>query len=222
MGALWLADGVGKRTAHRAARVFFWVAGVGQGEFSYAPSEVAAVRALNVPVRLAVTVMALAAATGCMSVGDGGRKPGPSPSVGQSGGEKPDGGSAVTGEGGTGYQAGRGKRGASPSPDASVSGPVTPSASASKGAKPSKKATSPKGAKEEKGEGRGEKPPVEPEPTKGEPTPPPTPPQPEPPVSPQPEPPSSPEPSAEPSSSAPEQGAQLVEREPAPQAGEPV
>ncbi|MDX2780399.1 hypothetical protein PV379_24205, partial [Streptomyces caniscabiei] len=61
-------------------------------------------RALNVSVRLAATVLAVAAAGGCMSVGDDGRKPGPSPSVGQRGGERPDGGTAMTGGGGPGYQ----------------------------------------------------------------------------------------------------------------------
>ncbi|MDX2531027.1 hypothetical protein ACSCB1_43185 [Streptomyces europaeiscabiei] len=173
-------------------------------------------RALNVSVRLAATVMAVAAAAGCMSVGDEGRKPGPSPSAGQRGGEKPDGGSAVTGGGGTGYQSGQGKRrgSASPGPSASRSASAAPAASGA--AEPSGKATPPKGGTDE---GNGEWP-EQPEPTKGEPTPPPT-------VEPQPEPepskpvePPSPEPSAEPSSSAHEQGAQLVEREPAPRAGD--
>ena len=71
-------------------------------------------RPLYVPVRLAATVMAVAAAAGCMSVGDdgaaGARKP--SHSAGQRGGEAPDGGPAVSG-GGAGYAAagGRGSRG---------------------------------------------------------------------------------------------------------------
>ncbi|UUU32812.1 hypothetical protein JIX56_24640 [Streptomyces sp. CA-210063] len=172
-------------------------------------------RALNVSVRLAATVMAVAAAAGCMSVGDDGRKPGPSPSAGQPGGEKPDGGTAVTGGGGTGYQAGKRKGRASASPDPSASGSASPSASASGAAKPSGKAAPPKGGKEE---GKGERP-EKPEPTKGEPTPTPTVVEPEPePTKPVESP--SPEPSAEPSSSAHEQGAQLVEREPAPRAGE--
>ncbi|MDX3028619.1 hypothetical protein [Streptomyces scabiei] len=112
-------------------------------------------RALNVSVRLAATVMAVAAAAGCMSVGDEARTPGPSPTAGQRGGEKPDGGTAVTDAEGE------------PSPP-----PV-----------------------------------VEPEPEPTRPAESPSPP---------------PEPSAEPSSSAHEQGAQLMEREPAPQAGDAV
>ncbi|MCK1823846.1 hypothetical protein MTQ10_30815, partial [Streptomyces sp. XM83C] len=55
-------------------------------------------RPLYVPVRLAATVMAVAAAAGCMSVGDddtGGSRP--SHSADQRGGAEPDGGSADAG-----------------------------------------------------------------------------------------------------------------------------
>ncbi|MDX2999959.1 hypothetical protein PV460_44890, partial [Streptomyces scabiei] len=78
-------------------------------------------RALNVSVRLAATVMAVAAAAGCMSVGDEARTPGPSPTAGQRGGEKPDGGTAVTDAGGTGHRSGQGKRSRSASPGPSSS-----------------------------------------------------------------------------------------------------
>ncbi|MDX3575181.1 hypothetical protein PV648_39010, partial [Streptomyces sp. ID05-47C] len=51
-------------------------------------------RPLYVPVRLAVTVLAVAAVAGCMSVGDeeGGRAQ-PSHSAGEQGGDAPGGGS---------------------------------------------------------------------------------------------------------------------------------
>ncbi|MYS55815.1 hypothetical protein GTW46_38170, partial [Streptomyces sp. SID6013] len=63
-------------------------------------------RPLYVPVRLAATALAVAAAAGCMSVGDdapggGGR---PSHSAGERGGEVPDGGPEVSG-GNAGYGA---------------------------------------------------------------------------------------------------------------------
>ena len=62
-------------------------------------------RPLYVPVRLAATVVAVAAAAGCMSVGDDtGGSVKPSHSAGQRGGEAPDGGSAVPG-GGAGFGA---------------------------------------------------------------------------------------------------------------------
>ncbi|MFL9659217.1 hypothetical protein ACJ7VE_36545 [Streptomyces sp. PB17] len=71
-------------------------------------------RPLYVPVRLAATALAVAAAAGCMSVGDepgGGARP--SHSAGERGGAVPDGGPAVSG-GNAGYDAaaageGRGK-----------------------------------------------------------------------------------------------------------------
>ncbi|PNG16385.1 hypothetical protein C1J00_42195, partial [Streptomyces cahuitamycinicus] len=62
-------------------------------------------RPLYVPVRLAATVVAVAAAAGCMSVGDdAGGSVKPSHSAGQRGGEAPDGGPAVSG-GGAGFGA---------------------------------------------------------------------------------------------------------------------
>ncbi|MEV5906631.1 hypothetical protein AB0L81_43370, partial [Streptomyces sp. NPDC052127] len=70
-------------------------------------------RPLYVPVRLAATVMAVAAAAGCMSVGheEGGRAK-PSHSAGQRGGEAPGGVSAGSGGGfGMGAAGGDGKHG---------------------------------------------------------------------------------------------------------------
>ncbi|MEU8982942.1 hypothetical protein [Streptomyces sp. NPDC048309] len=171
-------------------------------------------RALYVPVRLAATVMAVAAAAGCMSVGDDGSRPGPSHSAGQRAGEAPDGGSAVNG-GGAGFHAGREAKGdASAKPGESASGTASPSASEGGKAKPSAQAPG-KGGKGQPGP---------PGPTKGVPSPPastadPTPPPPPPPPS---DPPSSDPTTAEPSSSAHEQATQLVQREPAPEAGSPV
>lgn len=170
-------------------------------------------RALYVPVRLAATVMAVAAAAGCMSVGnDGDDRPGPSHSAGHRAGEEPDGGTSVGG-GGIGSHGGKGGKGhkGSPKPGESESGDASPSASASKGGKPSAKAT-------DKGGGDPSTdpvPPGEPTPTRttAEPTPEP------PPVS---TPPSSDPGSAEPSSSAHEQPAtQLVQREPHPRPARP-
>ncbi|MFI7401271.1 hypothetical protein ACIBW9_12400 [Streptomyces sp. NPDC049541] len=172
-------------------------------------------RRLYVPVRLAATVMAVAAAAGCMSVGEdgaGGAKP--SHSAGQRGGEAPDGGSGVSGRGfGAGVADGKhkgGKRdkekdGKSASPSAS------PSAGDGRSAPPAGKP----------GNGKSEKPGV-PAPTVASPTPTHT-------AEPQPTPteqptPASPEPTvAEPSSSAHEETApQWAEREPAPTAGSPA
>ncbi|MGW2298931.1 hypothetical protein [Streptomyces violaceorubidus] len=180
-------------------------------------------RPLYVPVRLAATALAVAAAAGCMSVGDesgGGARP--SHSAGERGGAVPEGGPAVTG-GNAGYDA----------------------AAADVGPGKGKKA---KGKEKGKGDGKGEggkgeagaasKPPaarptgapppnggnLDPEPTG---TPPAEPtrtaePEPtrtaEPPASPTPEP-----TVAEPSSSAHEPpGTQLEQREPAPAAGAPA
>ncbi|MGW1211913.1 hypothetical protein ACWD5F_20080 [Streptomyces sp. NPDC002499] len=173
-------------------------------------------RALYVPVRLAVTVVAVAAVAGCMSVGDDGEGGGakPSHSAGRHGNEAPDGGTGLAG-GGSGIGAagdakhggrkGHGKPGESASPSASPSADA--SASAPVKGKP----------------GRTEKP-GDPAPTKAPPTP--TQSEQPPPASPEPPPPASPEPpppSAEPSSSAhPEAGPQLVDREPAPTAGTPA
>jgi hypothetical protein len=96
------------------------------------------VRPMYVPVRLAAAVMAVSAAAGCMSVGDGEGGPAtPSHSAGQRGGEAPDGGPAGVGGGYLGPRGGDGKHGdhkgkdeASGSPSASAS----PSAQASESA----------------------------------------------------------------------------------------
>lgn len=69
-------------------------------------------RPLYVPVRLAVTALAVAAAAGCMSVGDDdGSQARPSHSAGQRGGGAPGGGQGGPG-GGAGY--GGGARGHGP------------------------------------------------------------------------------------------------------------
>ncbi|MFD9394305.1 hypothetical protein ACFWBB_27305 [Streptomyces sp. NPDC060000] len=174
-------------------------------------------RRLYVPVRLAATVMAVAAAAGCMSVGDeeGGRTR-PSHSAGQRGGEAPGrdsegagGGFGMGAAGGDGKHGhGKGDRGKAKAPaSASAVPPTGGSAPASAGAvKP----------------GKSEKPGA-PTPTGGQSTAPTRSPDPEPPA-PTPEPPSpTPEPTvAEPSSSAHEgdggAAAQLMDREPAPEA----
>ncbi|WST77272.1 hypothetical protein OG762_23570 [Streptomyces sp. NBC_01136] len=173
-------------------------------------------RALYVSVRLAATVIAVAAAAGCMSVSDDGGRPGPSHSAGRRAGEAPHGESAVGG-GGFWFHGRTGVRGgASVKPGESASGTASPSASGSGDAKPSGGATG-------KGDGKGR--PQQPAPSNGDPSPthatsdptPPPPPPPPPPVSPSSEP-----TTAEPSSSAHEQSAQLVQREPAPRAGGPA
>ncbi|NEA94112.1 hypothetical protein G3I22_17615, partial [Actinospica acidiphila] len=70
-------------------------------------------RRLYVPVRLAATVVAVAAAAGCVSVGDddAGGKAAPSHSAGRSGGEAPDGGTdrvgGKAGHGAAGADGGR-------------------------------------------------------------------------------------------------------------------
>ncbi|MFF3942828.1 hypothetical protein [Streptomyces phaeofaciens] len=175
-----------------------------------------------VPVRLAATVMAVAAAAGCMSVGDdeGGRAK-PSHSAGHRGGDAPDGGPAGVGGGymgaaGTDGKHGHGRGKGRPSASASASGSPSAGASASASAGPVQP-------------GKTEKPGV-PAPTKAQPSAPASP-DPEPPVpSPEPPPPSAEPTVAEPSSSAHEPGGaagggtapQLVLREPAPEAGAPV
>lgn len=67
-------------------------------------------RPMYVPVRLAAAVVAVAAAAGCMSVGDdAGGSAKPSHSAGQRGGEAPDGGSGAPGAGsGTAVRRGTG------------------------------------------------------------------------------------------------------------------
>jgi len=173
------------------------------------------VRAFYVPVRLAATVMAVAAAAGCISVGDDGSRPGPSHSAGQRGGEAPDGGSAVSG-GGVGFHGGKGAKGGTGSakPDESTSPGASMAASASGGAKPSAKAPEKggTGSSNESVPPKGEASPTD---TPAEPTPPPPPP----PVS---SPPASDPGTPEPSSSAHEQATQLEQREPAPAAGTPA
>lgn len=163
-------------------------------------------RALSVSIRLAATVMAVAAATGCVRVGNEGTRPAPSHSAEQRIGAGPDGEEAVTDGGGAAYQGGQGKTGAPPGRDASAAS-ASASPSASRTAKPSAEAT----AKDGKGGGQEDKP-QKPEPPLGEPTP--TPGQ-QPPPTKEPVPPT-PDPSTpEPSSSAHEPSAQLVERAPA-------
>ncbi|MFE0804032.1 hypothetical protein [Streptomyces sp. NPDC058812] len=183
-------------------------------------------RPLYVPVRLAATVVAVAAATGCMSVGDdasgGGARP--SRSAGERGGEVPDGGPAATG-GNAGYDAtvadkdrGRGK-GKKAKGDGKGKGKGEKEGGTGKDATPSAPPPErPTGAPPAKGGDDGSAPtrtpPAEPTRTvEPQPTPPP-----EPPASPTPEP-----TVAEPSSSAHEPpGTQLAQREPAPEAGAPV
>ncbi|MER7838554.1 hypothetical protein ABTY98_22405 [Streptomyces sp. NPDC096040] len=173
-------------------------------------------RPLYVPVRLAVTVMAVAAAAGCVNVGDDAGKAKPSHSAGQRDGGEAGGGAGVSGEGGAGYggAVADGKRGhgGKPKPGESVSASVEPTKGASAGpvapAKPGKSVApgvpaGPTGA------------PASPTPPAASPTPPP--------ASPTPPPPVTDPPSAEPSSSAHEDtGTQLVQREPAPAAGTPA
>ncbi|EST28368.1 hypothetical protein M878_22760, partial [Streptomyces roseochromogenus subsp. oscitans DS 12.976] len=65
-----------------------------------------AVRPLSVPVRLTVSVLALAAAAGCVNVGDDAVPARPSHAAGRHGGEAPDGG-PVDGAGGFGGHNGR-------------------------------------------------------------------------------------------------------------------
>ncbi|MFD5640144.1 hypothetical protein ACFWJM_39220 [Streptomyces sp. NPDC127077] len=172
-------------------------------------------RALYVPVRLAAAVLAVAATAGCMSVGDDAGRPGPSHSADRRADGVPGDGSAVVGGevGSYSGKSGKGGKGrrhgkASAKPGESASG----DASASPGAKPSAKATEKDGAPSKASTPPG-----------GEPTPPRTSaePSPEPPPA---SPPSPPDPGTpEPSSSAHEQPVtQLIQREPAPEAGSPV
>lgn len=222
-----IGEGVGQG---RTARV----SSCGRGELgtltSFTPWEVALVGSLYVPVRLAAAVVAVAAAAGCMSVGDDeGRRAEPSHSAGQQGGEAPDGGVVVPGDGvGFGGGAaggvpdghgdgkdGRKKDGDGEEDEGEPGESGAPSASAS--ALPGASVPAPVGP------GRTVAPGGDPVPPKPLPTPTRTTEEPQPPE-PSPEPPASPEPTvAEPSSSAHEQtGPQMVQREPAPQAGVPV
>ncbi|MEU5307668.1 hypothetical protein [Streptomyces sp. NPDC021562] len=175
-------------------------------------------RPLNVPVRLAVAVMAVAAAAGCVNVGDDAGKARPSHSAGHRGGDAVAGGSGVSGEGGAGYggAVADGKRG--------HAGKPKPGESASASGQPARGGDS-SGPDAPAQPGGSVAPGVPAGPPTGDPaspTPPavtPTPP----PASPPPPPPVSDPPSAEPSSSAHgETGPQLVQREPAPTAGAPA
>ncbi|MFF4491358.1 hypothetical protein ACFY0F_33725 [Streptomyces sp. NPDC001544] len=173
-------------------------------------------RPLSVPVRLAATAMVLAAASGCVSVGDDADPGRPAHSAGQRDGRAPDGLAVVSGHGG-GYDGGpadgKHRHGGKARPGKSASASAEPSAPGS--ASP----TAP--AKPGRTAGPGEPAPTDAQPVPSrtaEPTPTPPPPPPPPPPTP-----TSAPPSAEPSSSAHEEtGPQLVEREPAPEAGSPV
>ncbi|MFF4899547.1 hypothetical protein [Streptomyces sp. NPDC001068] len=173
-------------------------------------------RPLYVPVRLAVSVMAVAAAAGCVNVGDDAGKARPSHSAGHRDGSGGGADSWVSGGGGAGYggDAPDGKRGhgGKPKPGESGSASAMPSKGASGGptvpVKPGQSV--PPGAT---GGSTG---------AAASPTPPPASPTP-PPDSPTPPPPVTDPPSAEPSSSAHEDtGPQLLQREPAPRAGAPA
>ncbi|MET7324672.1 hypothetical protein [Streptomyces sp. NPDC005549] len=183
-------------------------------------------RPLYVPVRLAATALAVAAASGCMSVGDesgGGARP--SHSAGERGGEAPGGGPAVSG-GNAGYDAaaaddghGKGKKAKSKGKgkgDGKGKGSESGRGRAGSASEPP--AAHPTGAPPPNGGNHGPEPTwtppaeptrtAEPEPTRTA----------EPPASPTPEP-----TVAEPSSSAHEPpGTQLEQREPAPAAGTPA
>jgi hypothetical protein len=171
----------------------------------------------HVSVRLAAALVAVAAAAGCMSVGEDaqGGSARPAHSAGERGDDATGGGPAAPGreqgrDDGTGDakhgHGGRGKKGERPAPPSG-----SPSAGASPPAAPGVR-TGPTA------------PPGMPSPTKQDPTPPATSdPQPPPPQDPSPPPPPSPD--AEPSSSAHEgtgTGTQLAQREPAPEAGAPA
>ncbi|MEU3858004.1 hypothetical protein AB0F03_11600 [Streptomyces sp. NPDC028722] len=168
-------------------------------------------RPLNVPVRLAVTVLAVTAAAGCMNVGDDAGRARPAHSAGRHGGDAPGGGPAggVGGVGGPGREEpaadGKHGHGGKKKPGGSRSASAGPTGARSASAVPV-----------EPGKSAG---PGEPVPSMVPPTPPASTAPPEPPAS-TPPPPVSEPPSAEPSSSAHEEtGPQLVQREPAPAAG---
>jgi hypothetical protein len=169
---------------------------------------VAAVRPLSVPVRLTVTALTLAAAAGCVNVGDDAGRARPAHSAGRHGGEAPDGG-PVEGAGGFGGHPGKagddkhGHGGKAKRDEDSASPSATPSGERSDPAAPAKPGTTVR--------------PGDPAPTKAPPPPPVTSAPPAPPAS-TPPPVTSAPPSAEPSSSAHEgPGSQLVQREPAPE-----
>ncbi|MBQ0890144.1 hypothetical protein KBZ94_35355 [Streptomyces sp. RM72] len=183
-------------------------------------------RPLYVPVRLAATALAVAAAAGCMSVGDdesgGGARP--SHSAGERGGEAPGGGPAVSG-GNAGYDAavaddghGKGKKAKAKGKGKGDGKGKGGGGEGRAGAASEPPAAHPTGAPPPNGGNHGPEPTrtppaeptrtAEPEPTRTA----------EPPASPTPEP-----TVAEPSSSAHEPpGTQLEQREPAPAAGTPA
>ncbi|MFF4400018.1 hypothetical protein [Streptomyces sp. NPDC001480] len=173
-------------------------------------------RPFPVPVRLAATAMVLAAASGCVNVGDDAGPARASHSAGRRDGDAPDGLTVVSGRGGGyGGEVADGKHGHG---GKRKQGKKSASASAAPSAKGSAPASAPSGP------GRTEKP-GDPAPTQAQPTPSRTAePTPTPPPPPPPPPPASSEPpTAEPSSSAHEEtGPQLAQREPAPVAGSPV
>ncbi|MFG2887624.1 hypothetical protein ACGFYV_36000 [Streptomyces sp. NPDC048297] len=165
-------------------------------------------RSLYVPVRLAVTVLAVATAAGCVNVGDDAGRVRPGHSAGQRGDDAPDGGPAAGGGAqGYGEKPVDGKHGRDHKAKPGESAPASASPSGADSVSP----VPPKPG--------GPTAPGDPPPTKLPPTPPETSAPPEPPAS-SPPPPVSDPPSAEPSSSAHEDpGPQLVDREPAPAAG---
>ncbi|OLZ68660.1 hypothetical protein AV521_21055 [Streptomyces sp. IMTB 2501] len=172
-------------------------------------------RPLSVPVRLTVSVLALAAAAGCVNVGDDAVPARPSHSAGRHGGEAPDGGpvdgARGFGEHGRAGEDNKHEHGGKAKPGTSPSASDTPSGEDSVPAAPAKPGKPGRTVK-----------PGDPAPTEAPPTPPATSAPPEPPPS-TPPPATSEPPTAEPSSSAhAETGPQLVQREPAPAAGAPA
>lgn len=184
-------------------------------------------RPSDVPFRLAAAVLTVAAAaTGCVSVGDDARHPGPARSRGPHGAVVRGEDVAGVGAGGDGGHAAGGQRrtkGRAPRPGESEHGTAAPTASKGAKAKPSPKASAKGGGGGPatvgggSGGGRagGAGGPAGPT---GEPSAPATQPEPEPSPPPASEPPPA---TAEPSASAHEQHAQLMERGPVPAAPEP-
>ncbi|GAA2222046.1 hypothetical protein GCM10010360_46970 [Streptomyces nogalater] len=184
------------------------------------PPEVAAVRPLSVPARLAATVLAVTAAAGCVNVGDDAGRPRPSRSAGQPAGEAPDGGPVQGMDGpveAAGHGDGKHGHGGKVKPGESGSATPAPSGAGSASGPPDKPGKP--GKQGEPGEPGTTEAPGGPAPTKEPPTPPASSAPPAPPATTEP-PPATEPPSAEPSSSAHEEtGPQLVQREPAPAAG---
>ena len=174
-------------------------------------------RPSDVPFRLAAAVMIVAAATGCVSVGDDAGHPGPTRSTGPHGAVVR--GEDVAGAGaGGGHVAGgqRRTKGRSPRPGESERGTAAPTASPGARTKPSTKASAKGGRGTAGAAGRGSDDgraggAGDPAGPTGEPSAPVTQPEPDPTPPPVSEPPPA---TAEPSASAHEQQAQLVERGP--------